>query len=200
MLCLKTGRVSRCTCTCFHLFPCSAKLFRNYGPHRGRSNSNSPLVAETVMVSKLTSYLCGSSTILSILPRSPVLTGPEIRLGRKVAPSARMEALVRHYKAAGFSNEVCRLAAAPSRPSTNRKYDDWWLRFTRWAAGQGFDPLSPTAAQIASFLYYLFDTHGLSPQTFKGYRTCLGSVLNRTGKANVVLHKTISDMISSMEI
>ena len=108
-----------------------------------------------------------------------------------------MEALMRHYKAAGFSEEVSRLAAAPRRPSTNRMYDDRWLRYVRWAAGQGFDP---TAAQIASFLFTLFDTHSLSPQTVKGYRTCLGSVLNRTGKANVVLHKTISDMIASMEL
>ena len=46
----------------------------------------------------------------------------------------------------------------------------------------------------------LFDTHGLSPQTVKGYRTCLASVLNRTGKSKVVLHKTISDMIASMEL
>ena len=79
-------------------------------------------------------------------------------------------------------------------------YDDQWLRFTGWAVGQGFDPLSPTAAQIASFLYSLFDTHGLSPQTVKGYRTCLGSVLNRTGKAKVVLLKTVSDMIASMKL
>ena len=107
---------------------------------------------------------------------------------------------MRHYKAAGFSEEVSRLAAAPRRPSTNRMYDDRWLRYARWAAGQGFDPLDPTAAQIASFLFTLFDTHSLSPQTVKGYRTCLGSVLNRTGKANVVLHKTISDMIASMEL
>ena len=78
-------------------------------------------------------------------------------------------------------------------------YDDRSLRFTRWAAGQGFDPLNPSAAQIASFLYSLFDT-GLSPQTIKGYRTCLGSVLNCTGKAKVVLHRTISDMIASMEL
>ena len=35
------------------------------------------------------------------------------------------------------------------------------------------------------------------PQTVKGYRTCLGSVLNRTGKAKVVQH---SDMIASMEL
>ena len=53
-------------------------------------------------------------------------------LGQKVVPSARIEALLRHYKAAGFSEKVSRLAAA---------------------------------AQIASFLFTLFDTHGLSPQT-----------------------------------
>ena len=60
--------------------------------------------------------------------------------------------------------------------------------------------LDPTAAQIASFLFDLFHTHGLSPQTIKGYRTCIGSVLNRTGRAKVVLHRTISDMIASMEL
>ena len=107
---------------------------------------------------------------------------------------------MRHYKAAGFSDKVSRLAAAPKRPSTNRMYDDRWRRFTRWAAGQGFDPLDPTAAQIASFLFDLFDTDGLSPQTIKGYRTCIGSVLNRTGRAKVVLHRTISDMIASVEL
>ena len=107
---------------------------------------------------------------------------------------------MRHYKAAGFSDEVSRLAAAPRRPSTNRMYDDRWRRFTRWAVGQGFDPLDPTAAQIASFLYDLFDTTACPPQTIKGYRTCIVSVLNRTVRAKVVLHRTISDMIASMEL
>ena len=107
---------------------------------------------------------------------------------------------MRHYKAAGFSDEVSRLAAAPRRPSTNRMYDVRWCRFTRWAAGQGIDPLNPTAAQVASFLFDLFDIHGLSPRTIKGYRTCISSVLNRTGKSRVVLHRTISDMIASMEL
>ena len=107
---------------------------------------------------------------------------------------------MRHYKAAGFSDEVSWLVAAPKRPSTNRMYDDRWLRFAPWAAGQGFGPLYPIAAQIASFLFTLFNTHGLSPQTVKGYRTCLGSVLNRTVKAKVVMHQTISDMIVSMEL
>ena len=79
-------------------------------------------------------------------------------------------------------------------------YYDRWLRFANWATGRGFDPLGPTAAQIAAFLYELFDTHGLSPQTIKGYRSCLASVLSRTGKAAEVQAKTISDMIMSMEL
>ena len=128
--------------------------------------------------------------------------GIHLRLdqGRALPPSARMEALMQHYKAAGFSDEVSRLAAAPRRPSTNRMYDDRWRRFSRWAAGQDINPLDPTAAQVASFLFELFDTHGLSPQTVKGYRTCLGSVLSCTGRARVVSHRTISDMIASMEL
>ena len=69
-----------------------------------------------------------------------------------------------------------------------------------WTTGKGFDPLGPTAPQIAAFLYELFDTHGLSPQTIKGYRSCLASALSRTGRAAEVQAKTILDMIMSMEL
>ena len=166
----------------------------------GRGDSHSPLVAVSTMVSTPTTSLCGKPIDSPIPSRSSVSAGPEVHLRRKVIPSARMEALMRHYKATGFSEEVSRLAAAPRRPSTNRMYDDRWGRFTRWAAGQDVDPLNPTAAQVASFLFDLFDKHGLSPQTVKGYRTCIGSVLSRTGKTRIVLHRTISDMIASMEL
>ena len=166
----------------------------------GRGVPRSPLVAVSTVVPTLTTSLCGAPVDSPILSRSSVPAGPEVHLRRKVIPSARMEALMRHYKAAGFSDEVSRLAAAPRRPSTNRMYDDRWCRFTRWAAGQGVDPLNPTAAQVASFLFDLFHIHGLSPRTIKGYRTCIGSVLNRTSKSRVVLHRTISDMIASMEL
>ena len=166
----------------------------------GRGSSHSPLVAESIVVSTPATSLCGTPPGSPLPSGSSVPAGSEVCLRRKGIPSARMEAFMGHYKAAGFSDEVSRLTAAPRRPSTNRMYDDRWLRFARWSAGQGFDPLDPTAAQIASFLFTLFDTHGLSPQTVKGYRTCLGSVLNRTGKAKVVLHKTISNMITSVEL
>ena len=87
------------------------------------------------------------------------------RMASRISP--RMEALTQHYQEAGFSKEVSRLAAAPRRPLTNRMYNQRWPHFAHRATGQGIHPLGPTAAQIAAFLYYLFDTHGLSPQTIK---------------------------------
>ena len=94
----------------------------------GRDDSHGPLVAESVVVSIPTSFICGTPVSSSLLSRSSVPAGPEVHLGRKVVPSARMEALMRHYKAAGFSDEVSWLTAAHRRPSTNRMYDDRWLR------------------------------------------------------------------------
>ena len=46
----------------------------------------------------------------------------------------------------------------------------------------------------------LFDIHGLSPQTIARYRFGLASVLNRIGNGAAVQAKTISDMITSMEL
>ena len=109
----------------------------------GRGDIHSPLVAVRIVVSTLTTSVCGSLSFFSLLPRPAV--------------SASMEALMQHYQAAGFSKEVSSLAAASRRPCTNKMYDDRWLSF---ATGQGFDPLDSTAAQIATFLYDLFDTHG----------------------------------------
>ena len=80
---------------------------------------------------------------------------------------------MQYYQAAGFLKRSLD-SAAPRRPSTNRMYDDWWLRF--------------------------FDTQGLSPQSIKGYRYRLASVLSHTGMAAAVQAKTMSDMITSMEL
>ena len=37
-------------------------------------------------------------------------------------------------------------------------YNDRWLRFTHWAAGQGFDLLDPTAAEISALTISLILT------------------------------------------
>ena len=99
-----------------------------------RGDTHRHLVAVTTVVSTPATTECGSPTILSV-PQRPVVT-TVLYLKWQVIPAP-----------------TCR------RPSTNRMYDDRWLRFTNWATGRGFDPLGPTAAQITTFLYELFDTH-----------------------------------------
>ena len=70
------------------------------------------------------------STVPPAQQRPTVTT--EICLKQQVVPFACMEALMQQYQAAGFSKEVSRFAAALRRPSTNRMYDDRWLRFANW--------------------------------------------------------------------
>ena len=135
----------------------------------GRSDSGSPLVAVSVVVSTSTTSLCGTPSSSPLPSGSSVLAGPEVHLRRKVVPSTRMEALMRHYKAAGFSDEVSRLAAAPRRPSTNRMYDDRWRRFDRWAAGQGKSPYEPL--REASFKHLTLKTVFLPAMASAGRRS-----------------------------
>ena len=70
----------------------------------GRGSSHSPLVAEPIVVSTPTTSLCGTPPSSSLPSGSSVPAGPEICLRWKVVPSARMEAVMRHYKAAGLSD------------------------------------------------------------------------------------------------
>ena len=72
----------------------------------GGGNSRSPLVAISVVVSTSTTSLCGTPSSSPLPSGSSVPAVSEVHLRRKVVPSARMEALMRHYKAAGFSDEV----------------------------------------------------------------------------------------------
>ena len=61
--------------------------------------SNSPLVAVTIVVPTSTTSVCGTPSHHSILLGPTVTT--VVCLSQKVIPSARIEALVQHYQAAG---------------------------------------------------------------------------------------------------
>ena len=83
-----------------------------------QDNSNCPMVADTALVPTPVSIVCGLLHH-SILLRSTLAT--MIHLRPKVVPSILMEALVQHYEAAGFSEEVSRLAIAPVNKSHERR-------------------------------------------------------------------------------
>ena len=60
----------------------------------GGGDPCSPLVAVSVVVSTSTTSLCGTPPGSPLPSGSSVLAGPEVHLGQKVVPSARMEALM----------------------------------------------------------------------------------------------------------
>ena len=148
--CFVTGLAGEINVQVFTVSPAQQSHSEAQDHQDGRGDTHRPLVALTTVVSTPATIECGSpATILSVPQKPFVTTG--LYLKRQVIPSACMEALMQHNQAAGFSREVSKFAAAPTyrRPSTNRMYDDRWLRFTTWATGRGFD------------------------QTIKGYRSCL---------------------------
>ena len=197
MLCHKTGRGGQCSG--FHRSPCLAKLFRNSGPttqegqvilivpwwpHNRGFHVYYVFVCTTLSSFHTARIYCHNRDMSRIASCTVCVLGGS----HAALPSSRI------------FEEVSRLEAALRRPSTNRVYNDRWLCFALWAAGPGIDQLGPTAAQIATFLYYLFDSQGLSPQSIKGYRSYLASVLSRTGMAAAVQAKAMSDLIMSMEL
>ena len=129
----------------------------------------------------------------------PMLLRPAVsaslHLRWEVVPAACIESRMQHVKAPGFSKEISSLAAAPRRHSSNRMFDK---RPFRWLGlrKQGIGPLRSTVAQVSSFLFSLFETHGLLPQMVKGYTFCIALVLSRTGKSEVFQDRIIPDMIS----
>ena len=123
----------------------------------GRGDTHRPLVAVTTMVSTPAMIECGSpATILSV-PQRDLLSQQGYISSGKLYHLHAWRLLCSTTKQQDFQE---RFAAAPTcrRPSTNRMYNDRWLRFTTWATGRGFD------------------------QTIKGYRSCLASVLSCTGR------------------
>jgi hypothetical protein len=97
-------------------------------------------------------------------------------------------------------SEVASIAAAPRRSSTNRLYDGRWRIFTSWAEEHGISPFNPIAPQLAKFLHYLCTVKGIDPQTVKGYRTTLASVLIPLGVSDAINSPVLSHLLKGMEI
>ena len=66
----------------------------------GRGNSNRPQVAVSTLVPTSTTSVCRPPLHHSV-PQGPIVT-TGVCLGRQVLPSARLQALMQHYQAAGY--------------------------------------------------------------------------------------------------
>jgi hypothetical protein len=111
-----------------------------------------------------------------------------------------MAVVAEHLQNTGFSEEIASIAAAPRRSSTNRLYDGRWNIYTAWAKEQGINPFNPTAPQLAKFLHHLCTVKGLDPQTVKGYRTTISSVLIPLGVSEAINSPVLSQLLKGLEI
>ena len=128
------------------------KSFRIKDQPIGRGNSNSPLVAVSSVVPTFATSVCGPPSHHSVPPGLYNNKGHNKGMSQTASHTiCTLRGSHAELPSSRIFKEVFRLTAAPRRPSTNRMYDDRWLCFAHWAAGQGFDPLGPTAAQIAAF-------------------------------------------------
>ena len=92
-----------------------------------------------------------------------------------------MEALLQQLEVKGFSEKSLGFQQHLGDPlQTESMTTDGFALLTE----QGFDLLNPIATQKAYFLNLLFQNYGLAPQTVKGYRPSLVSVLDRTVKGS----------------
>ena len=121
----------------------------------GRSNSRSGLVAETVVVS--TPTLCGYPPVLSLPSRSCVPAGSEVHdvWDGKSYHRHTWRLSCDTIKQQAFQTRSLGSPQPLRGPQPIACATIGGFAFARWAAGQGFDPLDPTAAQIASFLFTL---------------------------------------------
>ena len=115
-----TGRGGRCTC--FHRSPCST-IQKLQATQDGKIILIAPWWPSQPRIPRLL-CLCYVGTSLASSHTAETYCHNRGFSRTIFVPSARMEALRQQYQAAGFSEEVSRLAAAPKRPSTNRIYSD----------------------------------------------------------------------------
>ena len=83
----------------------------------------------------------------------------EFHLRRKIVPSACMEALMRHFKTAGFSDEVSRLAAAPWRPSITGPQGKDLIRLILWLQAHIYQGTDLRARHIQGCLKVIAATY-----------------------------------------
>jgi len=147
----------------------------------GRGTSNSPLLAETTMVSGPTRAADGSPGRASA-PGGP----PDAEDGGEIldAPAtrpvqvSRLDAKRKALHQAGFSVKTAARIAAPQRASTSRVYDGRWAEFCNWCSREQINPILASIPQVSEFLMWLFEkVPPLSVSTIKGYRSTLSSTL-----------------------
>lgn len=164
-----------------------------------QSHSGSSILAQTSLVPNSESVVQGETCSASSVGNSSKATKvknipPEYRDSQP----ARMAAREKHLKDKGFEADVVARVVKPHAVTTESIYDGKWRCWIQWCWKSNVDVYSPTLAQVAKFLSYLFAEQKLEFTTIAGYRSMLAGSLFHTG-LNIGQDKDLSDLMASFK-
>ena len=116
---------------------------------RGRSNSGSPSMEISAMVSPPT-------VITSRLATPATQAGHGNRVSPNNAPTSRVEHLRERLDEQGLSSQATDLILNSWRTKTNKSYDSLFGRWNRWCTERGSNPFSGPVSEVANFLATLY--------------------------------------------
>ena len=96
-------------------------------------------------------------------------------LGQPQPP--RLVAMRRALRERGLSKDSVELITSAQRCSTNKVYDNHWIKWCAWCRSNQVDPFHPTEVDIVNHLSNLAKCHKVSPSYVKVRRSAISSTL-----------------------
>ena len=163
-----------------------------------RDNTDSPILAQTTLVSSIAKIACSISISNSNNRKS-------VDSGKKKCSTSRsghiqvdcMASINQRLKAKGFSENAQKLLSTSWRSSTQKGYKCKFRKFHCWCSEREIDPYTASLENCANFLTDLFET-GLKYRTIAGYRSMLSLVLSPIEKFPVGQHPYIIRLLKGV--
>lgn len=160
---------------------------------------DSPILAETTLVSSHSQPSGGSTLPVSERPPSPLTSQGQDSSSRPTVPKANcLEIVNKRLLSKGLSRRSADLAAGARRRSTITTYDSRLEKFFDWAEHHSVDPLEAPVNALCSFFVSLFD-EGKQVSTIKNYRSAIASVHSGFSDGSTVgSNQTILTLLKGM--
>lgn len=160
---------------------------------------DSPILAETTLVSSHSQPSGGSTLPVSERPPSPLTSQGQDSSSRPTVPKANcLEIVNKRLLSKGLSRRSADLAAGARRRSTITTYDSRLEKFFDWAEHHSVDPLEAPVNALCSFFVSLFD-EGKQVSTIKNYRSAIPSVHSGFSDGSTVgSNQTILTLLKGM--
>jgi len=184
---------------CLPSFLPSRQMYQEGQRRQSISDTGSPSLEVTTVVSSITGAVSGLSPVAS------TDTNTLVRPIRPVSPSndnravtvSRLEAIRHRQQAEGISSEASQLLAAGWSRGTNSTYESAWRRWDSWCSERHIDPISCAIQPFLEFLTGLFK-EGLQYRTINTIRSAISMTHNHIEGVPIGQHPLVSRLLKGV--